>query len=294
MSEDFEALGKGGLAHWDEVQRQDVSAGGPQLGFLVQDLGAATGATVAAALRLHLQPNALAPEFAVLEGRAPQEELGLVLAGTGQIEAFEPGEDASSGAYPLRTGSVLLRRGWTRLAYRAGAEGLDLLLFAAHVLPPPVQDHVVAVAALDGIEVETLDKGVFALAERDIGRALGSALCGVRHDVLPAGAWSCPPHWHSREHELFVVLEGDGRLLLFDNRGQQRAEHALRAGSVVSRPAATGVAHALAAGDGGMTYLAFGTRDPGEIVYYPRSRKAFLGPLLARVEPVDDYWEGEL
>ena len=46
--------------------------------------------------------------------------------------------------------------------------------------------------------------------------------------------------------------------------------------------------------DSGMTYLAFGTREPGEVVYYPRSRKAWLGPLLVRIEPVEDYWEGEV
>ena len=124
--------------------------------------------------------------------------------------------------------------------------------------------------------------------------ALGSTLCGVRHEVMPPGAWSCPPHWHAQEHELFHVLEGDGQLLLFDDDGAQREAVPIRAGHLVSRPAATGVAHALRAGGRGLTYLAFGTREPGEVVFYPRSRKAYLGPLLVRVEPVADYWDGEL
>ena len=293
MSGDFDALGRGGLAHWGDVEPQEPGDGLPELGFVVQDLGASAGASVAAARRLRLRPGAVAPEFGTVEGASPVEELGLVLAGTGRLESFASGGVDEAGAYPLRPGSVLLRRGLS-LAYRAGEDGLDLLVFGAHLPLSSPRDAAVAVASLEGVEVETLDKGVYRTAERDIGRALGSTLCGVRHETMPAGAWSCPPHWHAEEHELFVVLDGGGRLLLFDNAGDQRAEHALRPGSVISRPAATGVAHALVAGDEGVTYLAFGTRAPGEIVYYPRSRKAWLGPLLARVEPVDDYWEGEL
>jgi hypothetical protein len=35
-------------------------------------------------------------------------------------------------------------------------------------------------------------------------------------------------------------------------------------------------------------------RDAGEIVYYPRSRKAWLSGVMVRLELVDDYWEGEV
>jgi len=50
----------------------------------------------------------------------------------------------------------------------------------------------------------------------------------------------------------------------------------------------------LRAGDEGLTYLAYGTRVPGEIVYYPRSRKAWLGRVLVRMDLVEDYWDGEI
>ena len=180
---------------------------------------------------------------------------------------------------------VLRRGGDPPPAYRADEDGLDLLLLGAHVPPKPPFDGAVAVTALVDVELETLDKGLFVTEERDLGRALGSTLCGVRHEVMPPGAWSCPPHWHAQEHELFHVLEGDGELLLFDGDGAQREAIPMRAGHLVSRPAATGVAHALRAGGRGLTYLAFGTREPGEVVFYPRSRKAYLGPLLVRVEP---------
>ena len=67
------------------------------------------------------------------------------------------------------------------------------------------------------------------------------------------------------------------RCELYDNRAQLAEEHPLRAGHSVSRPAGGRLAHMLRAGDEGLTYLAYGTRDTGEIVYYPRSRKAWLG-----------------
>jgi hypothetical protein len=44
-----------------------------------------------------------------------------------------------------------------------------------------------------------------------------------------------------------------------------------------------------------MTVLMYGTRDPREVVYYPRSRKVYfvgLG-LVTRVGEEVDYWEGE-
>ena len=45
----------------------------------------------------------------------------------------------------------------------------------------------------------------------------------------------------------------------------------VRRGSVVSRPAGTRVAHSFLAGDGGLVYLAYGTREPNDVVYYPRT-----------------------
>lgn len=291
--------GKGGLVHADDVPAVEV-AGEPRLPHAVQDVGAAAGATVAAARRVHLAGDALVPAFAALEGPPPAEEFALVMAGSGRVEAQGPdgpprGGRPLRGGWPLRPGLVVLRRGAEPpLTYRADEDGLDLLLLGAHVVPRAPFDGALAVTALVDVELETLDKGVFVTEERDLGRALGSTLCGVRHEVMPPGAWSCPPHWHAEEHELFYLLEGDGDLLLFDNQGAQREAVPLRAGHLVSRPAATGVAHALRAGGRGMTYLAFGTREPGEVVFYPRSRKALLGPLLVRVEPADDYWDGEL
>jgi hypothetical protein len=44
-----------------------------------------------------------------------------------------------------------------------------------------------------------------------------------------------------------------------------------------------------------MTLLMYGPREPGEVCYYPRSRKVyFIGlGLVTRVGEQLDYWEGE-
>ena len=48
------------------------------------------------------------------------------------------------------------------------------------------------------------------------------------------------------------------------------------------------------AGDAGLRLLAYGTREPNDIAYYPRSGKVFVRGVgvIGRLEPLD-YWEGE-
>jgi uncharacterized cupin superfamily protein len=123
---------------------------------------------------------------------------------------------------------------------------------------------------------------------RNLGRAAGSLATGLQHVELPPGRESSPQHCHSMEEELFVILDGDGVLVL----GEE--ESPVAPGSVVSRPAGTGVAHMLRAGGSGLTYLAYGTRELGDVCYYPRSNKlSFRGlGVVARIEPLD-YWDGE-
>ena len=85
-----------------------------------------------------------------------------------------------------------------------------------------------------------------------------------------------------------VVLDGTGTVMLGDK------EHAVRRGHVVARPAATRVAHSFRAGDDGLTMLAYGTRKPNDIAYYPRSNKTYFRGVgvMIRAERLD-YWDGE-
>ena len=61
---------------------------------------------------------------------------------------------------------------------------------------------------------------------------------GLRHREVFPGKLNAPPHCHSAEEEIFVVLDGDRHLLLWEENGVE--EHAVRRGSIVVRPAGTG------------------------------------------------------
>ena len=141
---------------------------------------------------------------------------------------------------------------------------------------------------LDAVTPQPLERPRVVRVRRNLGNACGSVRTGLQHVEVAAGKESTAQHCHSLEEELFVVLDGDGVLVLGDE------EIPVRRGHVVARPPGTGVAHMFRAGAGGLTYLAYGTREPGDMCYYPRSNKiAFRGlGVIARVEPLD-YWDGE-
>jgi uncharacterized cupin superfamily protein len=177
---------------------------------------------------------------------------------------------------------------WTREAV-AGPPGV------AEISPRPRR-----IVNVDYVDVTTLERGDVGCEFRDLGRAAGSERTGVKHITVPPGKLAPPPHCHSAEEELFVVLEGAGTLELSpsapDSQGYTTApdSHPVRAGSTVARPARTRVAHAFRAGREGLTVLAYGTRDSHDIAYYPRSNKLYFRGIgvVPRVEPVE-YWDGE-
>jgi uncharacterized cupin superfamily protein len=131
---------------------------------------------------------------------------------------------------------------------------------------------------------------------RDFGEAAGSLRTGLNHVSVEPGALMAPPHCHSAEEEIFVVLDGDGELDLWPSPrdGGDVETTALHAGSVVARPPGTRQAHGLRAGTGGMTLLAYGTRQPNDICFYPRSGKVNIRGIgvIGRIEQLD-YWDGE-
>ncbi len=144
------------------------------------------------------------------------------------------------------------------------------------------------VVNLQDVEAVTVERPRVARTRRNLGRAAGSVTTGIQHVQVFPGKESAPAHCHSLEEEIFVILDGDGVVVL----GEE--ETPVDAGHVIARPAGTGVAHVFRAGGAGLTYLAYGMRDPADVCYYPRSNKvAFRGiGVIARLERLD-YWDGE-
>ncbi len=138
------------------------------------------------------------------------------------------------------------------------------------------------------VEPISLERPRVVRTRRHLSREAGSVQTGLQHVEVAPGKESTAQHCHSVEEELFVMLDGDGVLVLGDE------ELPVRSGSVISRPAGTGVAHMFRAGESGMRYLAYGTRDRADVCYYPRSNKiAFRGVgVIARLERLE-YWDGE-
>jgi uncharacterized cupin superfamily protein len=155
-------------------------------------------------------------------------------------------------------------------------------------LPVELGQRPPSIVNIADVEPVRLERTRVSRTRRRVAAAAGSITTGLQHVEVDPGMESAPPHCHSLEEELFIVLAGDGVIVLDDE------ETPLRAGSVVARPAATGVSHMFRAGPNGLTYLAYGPRDPGDMCWYPRSRKIGFSGLgvIARVEPLE-YWDGE-
>jgi uncharacterized cupin superfamily protein len=314
------------ISHWDDVRTRRGERG--HIAGTWSSLTGRASQTVGLT-RIQVDPGMWSTPLH-LEGS--DEEIFYVLGGSGVSVQWE-GEGDPAG-YELRAGDCIVHLALQNAhTLQAGPDGLDVLAFGHRSYAPGVtwlpragvawlgetwgpvgaeDDHPWAreaavgppdVAALserpgnivnvEDAEAVERDTATIGRRWRYLGASAGSQRTGLRHcEVLP-GKLSVPPHCHSAEEEIFVVLEGDGDLLLWEADGV--AEHAVRAGSVVARPAATGVAHTFRGGERGMTLLAYGTRDPREVCYYPRSGKVyFIGlGLITRLGEQLDYWDGE-
>lgn len=281
-------------------------------------LGAAAGSWRAGANRIELAPGEM-PTPAHVHGEA--EEIFYVLGGSGLTWL-------DGKAYEIRAGDCIVYKNFHEAhTIRAGEDGLDVVAFGAREYPPlgelprgrsiwsvsgyievqqghpwdrepelewPEPEAELPPTIVNTQEVEPDVRG--GRRRRDLAQAAGSRWTGLKHIELDPGVLSGPPHVHSAEEEIFVVLEGDGTLELTPSQPPwaEPEAHAVRTGSVVARPPGTGVAHAFRAGDSGLTLIAWGTRDPNDICWYPRSKKMFWRGVgvVGRVEQLD-YWEGE-
>jgi uncharacterized cupin superfamily protein len=301
------------LTHWDEVEGRHREKG--PMAATWQRLGDTAGAKGLGLNRVRVEPGRL-PTPPHSHGRS--EEMYYVLGGSGLLWQDE-------AVCEVRAGDLIVQvADHHEHTFRGGSEGLDYLVFgtrhpveygwlprsrAIRLSWPWVEgrdDDPWDVEAMVG-ELEFAEPGerpanVVALedvpldedGERPLAAAAGSDRSGLNWIRREAGKRGCPPHCHSAETEAFVVLEGSGTLELVHVQRGDHEEHELRPGHIVARPPGTRVAHSILAGPEGITYLAYGTREPNDIAYYPRSNKIYFRGvgLMTRLEQLE-YDDGE-
>ena len=316
------------VVHWDDAEPRRQERG--HIAGVWRDLGTAAGSVAVGVKRIEVEPGKWSTPA---HSEGAEEEIFFVLGGSGL--SWQDGK-----VYEVSGGDCLVHLALEEEhTLRAGPDGLDVLAFGERslgggtILPragvawlswswvevgggePPwtreaaagepevgeVSERPARIVALEDVAVTEFGQGDTVRAtRRDLGTAAGSVRTGLKYVTVEPGKLNAPPHCHSAEEELFVVLEGEGTLELTPSPrardgGFDDEQQPVRAGSLVSRPAGTQVAHSFRAGDRGLTLLAYGTRDPNDIVYYPRSNKVSLrgAGVIARLEHVD-YWDGEL
>jgi len=306
------------LAHWDEVEAHR-NAKGPMAASW-QRLGDAAGAEGFGLNRVRVEPGRL-PTPPHSHGLS--EEIFFMLGGSGLLWQDEAVCEVRAGDIVVQTANHFEH------TFKGGPEGLDYLVFgtrhpveygwlprskAVRLSWPWVEGRVdnpwdieAEVGELEFAEPGERPPNVVALddipldeeGDKPLAASAGSERSGLNWVRRDPGKRGCVPHCHSSESEAFVVLEGGGVLELWPSPrsaadGAQREDHELKAGDVVARPPGTRIAHSIVAGPEGITYLVYGTRDPNDICYYPRSNKiSFRGVgLIARLDHLD-YYDGE-
>ena len=141
---------------------------------------------------------------------------------------------------------VVRRQPHGRLVARGDRRRRDAVRPRVAARPAPLPSEPAprppTIVNVEDVEAVTVERPRVVRTRRNLGRAAGSVTTGIQHVEVAPGKESAPPHCHSLEEEIFVILDGDGVLVLGDE------ETPFRAGHVISRPAGTGVAHMFRAG----------------------------------------------
>src|SRR3954447_23976001 len=310
-----------GLAHWDDVEWHRRAKG--EMDAEWQMLGRAAGTEGVGVNRVRVAPGRLPTPP---HSHGASEEIYYVLAGSGLAWQDESVHDVGPGdcliqvadhhehtfvagddglellvygtRHPTEIGwlprSRAIRIGWPWVEGRdddpwdveAGADPL------AYGDPAPRPENILNV---DQVELEHYGAATTA----PLATPSRSTLAGLHWEQLAPGPRGSPPHCHSEEEEVFVILDGECTLELWPSpvaaaRGAAYDEISLRPGHVVARPPGTRIAHSFLAGPDGVTMLIYGTRRPNDMAWYPRSNKIFWRGLgvIGRIEALD-YDDGE-
>jgi uncharacterized cupin superfamily protein len=278
------------IAHWDEVEGRLLETGPTRLTRI--DLGDAIGSDRVGVALLKIQPGFRSSPVHMELG---EEEVFHVIRGSGLLWQDDGDGPATCEVGP---GDTIVHVAETEFhTLIAGDDGLDVIAFGtrvwAHATWLPRAGVLRMAATVDVStgphpwerepEIEVPHPGerptnVVPLADapkimdgtvRILGATGGSVRTGL-NTFTQGPETRYVPHCHSASEEIFVVLEGSGTFHAGDE------SHAVRAGHAVSRRPGTGVPHRFTADPGGMTHLAYGTREPNDIVHYPESGEVLL------------------
>lgn len=308
-----------GVAHWDDVEWHRSAKG--EMDAEWQRLGDAAGTRGVGVNRIRVAPGKLPTPP---HSHGASEEVFYVLGGSGL--AWQDG-----AVHEVRPGDCVIHEAdHFEHTFVAGPEGLELLVFGTRhrdtevawlprsravrlgwpwvegrdddpwdveaQLPPlgygDPAPRPPNIRNVDEVEHATWGAQTTApLADRE-----HTQRAGFHWERIAAGRRGSPPHCHSAEEEVFVVLGGSATLELLPSpqaHGEQE-EVALRPGHVVARPPGTAVSHSFLAGDEGVEMLIWGTREPDDTAWFPRSSKIYWRGLgvIGRIESLE-YGDGE-
>lgn len=290
------------IAHWDEVEGRVLERGPMRLTRI--DLGNAIGSDRIGVALLKVQPGG---RSSPVHCELAEEEIFYVLRGSGLLWQDD---DSGPATHEVRAGDCIVHVAATEYHTLVGGEdGLDVLAFGQRVwatatsLPragvlrmdetvdistgPHPWDREAAAGELELPEPSPRPKNVVAFADapsilngtvRILGDTAGSVRTGLNSLTMNPGGDPYVPHCHSAEEEIFVILEGSGIVRLGGE------EHPVRAGHAISRRPGTGIPHSFVATEGPFTHLAYGTREPNDIVLYPETGEVWLRGVDVRLQ----------
>ncbi len=228
------------IAHWDDVEPRRLGTG--PLGLDRYDLGTAAGSKLVGLTRARVDPG---KQSSPVHVEGDEEEIFYVLGGF--ATSWQDGT-----TYEVRPGDCLVHlAGEEAHTLVAGPEGLDVLAFGERTSPthtylpragivrmgitldvstgphpwereaaagdlelPPPAPRPASIVNLADVDPEEREGDTVGRRRRDLGRAAGSDRTGLKHYETLPGKLATPPHCHSAEEEIFVVLDGEATLLV--------------------------------------------------------------------------------
>lgn len=309
-----------GLTHFDQAPSREYALGHLRSRWTM--LGEAAGCEAVGVRRIQIEPGGWSTP-AHEHGRS--EEIFYVLAGSGlswqrgrtapihagdcivylarrgphTLCANEPLDVLAFGTREFDEALRLPRLGLSTLGGRAVGstpgppDGTPIQFLREGELGPPELPaqpgpRPGTIVGLEDVEPDVVDRPRVSRRRRQLGRAAGAKQSSLHWVQVAPGRLAHPEQCHTLEEKLIVILSGSGVVVVGGE------ETAIGPGHVIGRPAGTGVAHSFRGGPDGLTLLAYGSLDPGDVCYFPRSGKISLRGLglIGRLQAAD-YWDGE-